>query len=89
MRLIRDGESGGGRGEGGEGEEKVNSSYALSDPQRPKRPSATARTTKLKKWGPRQCEAACVLRWLIAVLTAVRNSHKDNVLEQLSRNLGC
>ena len=28
-----------------------------SDPQRPKRPPATTRTTMLRRWGPRQCEA--------------------------------
>ena len=43
----------------------MNNSSLRSDPQRPKRPSATARTTTLRRWGPRQCEATCVLRNLL------------------------
>ena len=47
----------------------VHSSHIImslrSDPQRPKRPPATTRTTMLRRWGPRQCEATCVLRSLL------------------------
>ena len=45
----------------------MNSSSQRSDPQRPKRPSATARTIAVKELGtsPGQCEAACELRSLL------------------------
>ena len=71
-KLIRDGEKGseggvggggvgGGGGGGGEGE--VNSWSARSDGKdRRDRHLSTARTTLLRRWGSRQCEAACVLR---------------------------
>ena len=56
MRLTRDGEwRGEVEGGGGGVEEQVNSSSACYDPQRPKRQSASARTTMLRRWGPRQC----------------------------------
>ena len=55
IRLIRDGKR------GGEGAGSVNSSPKRSDPQRLKRPPATARPTPSRR-GPRQCEATCVLR---------------------------
>ena len=48
-----------GRGKGGEGggcRVEMNSSSKRSGPQRPKRPSASARTAMLRSWGPRQCE---------------------------------
>ena len=45
----------------GRGEDMKNSS-ARSDPQRSKRSSAITRTSMLRRWGPRQCEATCVLR---------------------------
>ena len=35
------------------------------------RPSATARTTILRKWGPRQCEATCCFN------SCAEQSHKD------------
>ena len=57
-RLIRDWES-----VGGGGGEKESSSFMCSDPQKPKRPSATAAI--LRRWGPRQSEATCVLRCLL------------------------
>ena len=62
IRLIRDRKKGclGGWGWGG-GSVEMNSSSTRSHPQRPKRQSATARTTKLRKWGPRQCELTCQL----------------------------
>ena len=34
--------------------EDMSSSFKRSDPQRPKRPSATVRTTMLRRLGPRQ-----------------------------------
>ena len=40
----------------------MSSSSLCSDPQRPKRQSAIARTAMLRRWGPRQWEATCVLR---------------------------
>ena len=58
----------------------MNSPSKRYDQQRPKRPSATARTTMLRRcWGPRQCQATCVLRFT-DVSTAVRSkSYEDSV----------
>ena len=58
---------------GGPRGEDVNSSSTRSDPYRPERPSATARATMLRRWGPRQCEATCTLLYIIAVSPAVRS----------------
>ena len=52
---------GGGVGWGGVRVPMRNSSKRLNT-QRRKRPSATTRTTTLRRWGPRQCQATCVLR---------------------------
>ena len=64
----------GGRGDGAE----MNSTSALSYTQRPKRPSATARTTMLRRWGPRQCQAT--LHFVNCCFNScVDQSHKDSV----------
>ena len=81
------------KGESGvRGRIEMNSSSTRSDPQRPKRASATARTTMLRRWGPRQCEVTCVLRinLRITVLTAVRSQVGKTVsTKQLLRNQLC
>ena len=56
----------------------VNNSSLRSDPWRPKRPSAIATTTMLRRWGPRQCQATCVLRWL-PFQQCAEQRHKDSV----------
>ena len=60
IRLIKDGERVGGRWRGGQVE--MTNSPKCPGPQRMKRSSATARTATLRRWGPRQYEATCVLR---------------------------
>ena len=65
-RLIRD------RERGVCGGALMSSAFARSDPQRPKRPSATVRTTNVKEVGtPSVRSSLCTS--LIAVSTAVRN----------------
>ena len=57
----------------------ISSSFLRSDPRRPKRPSAMARTTRLKRWGPRQYEATCVFRNLL-FQQSQRRSPRDQLL---------
>ena len=90
IRLIRNGEWGGGGGGVGRGSVagcgdggrvEMNSSSKLSDPQRRKRPPAIDRTTMLRRWRSTLCIS------LIAVSTAVRNKVTKTVSEkQLLRN---
>ena len=58
---------------GGGGGVPMNSSSLRSDSQRPKRPSATARKTMSRRWGPRQCEADCCFN------SCAESGHKDSV----------
>ena len=65
----------------------MNSSSLRSDPQRPKRPSAIARTTMLRRWVPRQCEATCVLRNLLfQQLCGTKKPQRQYPKKQLLRN---
>ena len=71
--LIRDGDGGGG-GQGRDGWRL----YCMHRPGRPRRPWTAARTVEVL----RRCPLAIaqqLVHYAIAVSTAVRGSHKDNV----------
>ena len=58
---------------------------AIRDPRRPKKPSAMAKTTRLKRWGPRQCEATCVFRNLLFQQLCLTESQRRSPRDQLLR----
>ena len=70
---------------GGGGVVHTNSSSLRPDPQRPKRPSATARTTMFRRWG-HQCEATCVLHNLLFKQLCRAVTKTKSPKDQLLRN---
>ena len=68
LYVLRNHKTYQGRGKGGGRsgrDDRTARPRAPTRKDRLKRPLAIARTTMLRRWGPRQCEATCVLRQLL------------------------